>query len=123
MKFLRETVRPGETVVSNLPAHVAWYAGAAAVALPNRPEDIEAMSKARPLRYLYLSFLNIGTLGDMPRWLKMLVPTHEPLLRWCGEKGYRVARVFKDAGVVVDLAPQSESPSRRETPDKASSSF
>lgn len=102
--FLRD--RAGdEGVVSNLPAHVGWYARAPAVALPNDPEDVPAVAALRPTRYLYISFLNIGTLGDLPRWLKLLSPDPEGLRAYCDRRGYRIVATFPGAGVIVDLKP------------------
>lgn len=104
--LIRRLAADGSTVVTNLPAHVGWYADASAVALPNDPDDVARMSAARSLRYLFISFLNIGTLGDFPRWRKLLEPTPDGLRRYCEARGYRLVAMLP-AGVIVDLAPGS----------------
>lgn len=105
LAWVRERSEEGEGVVSNIPAQVGWYADASAVALPNDPEDVPKMAKVRPLRYLLISTLNIGTLGDLPRWLDMLRPNLDGLARYCAKHGYRVVQVMPGA-VLVDLKPR-----------------
>lgn len=100
--WLRER---GEGVVTNLPAQAGWYADVPAVALPTDPEDVPRIVAVRPARYLMVSTLNIGTLGDLPLWLDMLRPDLGGLHRWCASHGYRVAAVMPGA-VFVDLKPQ-----------------
>lgn len=103
--WLRERAEESAGVVSNIPAQVGWYADASAVALPNDPEDVPKMGAVRPLRYLLISTLNIGTLGDFPRWLDLLRPNLDGLARYCAKHGYKVAQVMPGA-VLVDLKPE-----------------
>ncbi|TBR19646.1 hypothetical protein EPO15_14045 [bacterium] len=109
LAWLAGRANAGEGVVSNLPAQVGWYAGVSAVALPNDPEDVPKMAAVRPLRYLFVSTLNIGTLGDLPKWLDLLRPNLDGLNRYCAAHGYRTAAVMPGA-VILDLKPAPENP-------------
>lgn len=101
LAWLRER---GEGVITNLPAQAGWYADVPAVALPNDPEDVVKIQAARPMRWLMVSTLNIGTLGDLPRWLDLLRPNLDGLTRYCAQHGYKVVQVMPGA-VLVDLKP------------------
>lgn len=105
ISLLRRITADGSAVISNLPAHVGWYAGGAAASLPNDPEDVPRMAGARPFRYLFISFINIGTLGDFPRWLELLRPSPKGLKEYCVRHGYAPVATFP-AGVIIDLLPR-----------------
>lgn len=109
LNWLRERTPAGEGVVTNLPAQTGWYAELPAVALPNDPDDVPRILAARPTKFLMLSTLNIGTLGDYPAWLDMLRPDLAGLKGYCDAHGYRVAAVMPGA-VIVDLKPDGGRP-------------
>jgi hypothetical protein len=78
-------------VVTNVPAHLGWYARKRAVLVPATEEGFERLMRAVPVGSVFLSTLRIGELPAHPFWLSLL-RERAAADAFCARHGFRVER-------------------------------
>ena len=63
---------PDAILLSNIPAHISWYAGQTTLGLPDEPKDLEAIQRKHTFSGFHFTRSSIGEPHNAPKWSALI---------------------------------------------------
>ncbi len=108
VRWIAEHTAPGDLIVTNIPAQIAWYAHRPAMNFTNEPAGLRPFLAKHTPAYLFLSATHVGEIDNFPAWRALLRGDSRGLEAFCAEYGFEVVETFK--GGILLRSGRSKTP-------------